>query len=255
MTLARALSLPLSLVVAAALTACARRPATTPSLGPAPLGALAERFRSGDEETRRDAAMHMGVSGDPGSVEVLVAALDDRSEVVRATVAGQLGLLEARGAVDALLARLAKEKKVLVRKTLASALGEIGDARAVEAIAERLARDKDREVRASLAAALGAIGDRAAIPALLARLADQDAFVRRQAVRSLGLLRAREAVGHLLERLASDEEAEVRRHAARALGLIGEPGARSALTTALHDADPYVADEAFAALALLRVDN
>jgi HEAT repeat protein len=212
---------------------------------------LVTQLRSGDVEARRDAALRLAASGDRDVVPALATALDDSSEIVRATVAGALGALGDPSAVPFLLSRFAREKRAFVRKELAAALGAIGDRSATGALVERVGREKDREARAAAVVALANLEDPAAAQSLLALLVDKDAFIRREAARGLGRLRTPAAVRPLAARLEGDEEAEVRRQAARALGEIGDRAARPALASAAHDADPYVADEAIAALARL----
>lgn len=214
---------------------------------------LVEQTRSADVEIRRDAAYRLGFVGDASvALAPLVGLLDDAEEILRATSADSLGRLKAPAAVDPLVERLRREKRPFVRKIIVGALGCIGDARALEPLVDRLNRDKDREVRAAAATALGALGDRAAEDPLAKRIADKDAFIRREAIRALGILHAVGAVDRIIQRLESDAEADVRRHAAEALGKIGDRSALAALTAALRDQDPYVALAAEAALADLK---
>jgi HEAT repeat protein len=114
-----------------------------------------------------------------------------------------------------------------------------------------LSSEKEREVRAAIVSALGACGTAAATAPLVTALGDKDAFVRRQAARGLGRLRALDAVGPLTTSLGGDVDADVRREAAAALGSIRSASARPALQKALRDPDPYVTEEAARALTLI----
>jgi HEAT repeat protein len=203
-------------------------------------------------ETRRDVAARLGASADPNATAALLRLLEDPAEIVRATAAGELGLRGDAAAVGQLGARLQVEKRVFVRKEIASALGRIGDRAAVAPLVARLEREKDREVRAAVVDALGRIGGAETIAPLVARLGDKDDFVRRQAVRALGLSGATGAIARIADRLEHDESADVRRHAAEALGLLGDRAVVPALTRALHDGDPYVAQTAADALERVR---
>ncbi len=70
-----------------------------------------------------------------------------------------------------------------------------------------LLRDRDAGVRFSAAIELGKLGDKAAVPALAETLTrDEDVFVRRACVRSLGDLKAYEVFGRLVDVLTDAEE-------------------------------------------------
>ncbi len=149
----------------------------------------------------------------------LVDALGGGAAAERASAARTLGLLQARGAVDALGRALA---------------------------------DGDAAVRSQAALALSRIGDAgAALPALRTALVDEDAFVREEAARALGLLATPDpALTDGLLAALSDAAAGVRRHAARALARVGgaEPEVRAALVRATTDEDERVRTEAWHSL-------
>ncbi len=70
-----------------------------------------------------------------------------------------------------------------------------------------LLEDKDAGVRFSAAIELGKLGDRSAWPSLVKRLrADDDPFVRRACARSIGELKAYDAIPDLIEALSDAEE-------------------------------------------------
>jgi HEAT repeat protein len=92
---------------------------------------------------------------------------------------------------------------------------------------------------------------------LLPLLGDADANVRRQAVTTVGFLGGNGgdqtgAVAALSALVKSDASPSVRKAAAWALGELRDSAARSALTAAQDDADPFVRSIATAALANLR---
>jgi HEAT repeat protein len=201
-------------------------------------------------ETRRDAAARLGALEDAGATGGLVRLLEDPSEIVRATAAGQLGRRGDPSSAAFLASRLGRERRAFVRKEIAYALGAVADRSATAPLVARLEREKDREVRAAIAHALGEIGDSAGVAPLMRLLGDKDEFVRRQAVVALGRLGG--PADTIAERLSGDASPDVRRHAAEALGRLGGPRAASALEGALRDDDPYVAAAAAAALDRLK---
>lgn len=85
-------------------------------------------------------------------------------------------------------------------------------------------------------------------PVLLSLLDDPDMGVRRQAVLSLGLIKASIAIPPLTDMLAGDPLDELRTAAAWSLGMIGSPGSTRPLMRALEDPDEIVAGSARAAL-------
>ena len=203
-------------------------------------------------ETRRDAAVRLGSLEDRSATAGLVRLLEDPSEIVRATAAGQLGRREDPTAVPFLASRLGRERRPFVRKEIAYALGAVGDASAASPLATRLERERDREVRAAIAHALGELASPLSVAPLVRLVGDKDDFVRRQAVVALGRIGAGAPVDLLVDRLERDESADVRRHAAEALGRLGGPRAAGALEAARRDPDPYVAAAADAALDRLK---
>jgi HEAT repeat protein len=91
--------------------------------------------------------------------------------------------------------------------------------------------------------------------AIIQRLQNNNALVRAGAANALGLIRCREAVDPLMERLSQDQEASVRQSAANALGRIGEKRAEAALVKAQSDPSKEVQSAAKMSLALLRSGN
>ncbi|HTM30796.1 MAG TPA: HEAT repeat domain-containing protein [Vicinamibacterales bacterium] len=83
---------------------------------------------------------------------------------------------------------------------------------------------------------------------MVAMLSDAQAHIRRRAALGVGRARIAEAVEPLSAMLAKEPDPEVRQMAAFALGLIGNPGAATALTTALANPDPLLQGRAAEAL-------
>lgn len=93
-----------------------------------------------------------------------------------------------------------------------------------------------------------------AVPRLIACLRDQRNDIRWIAVRALGRLQDRRAVGPLVVVLKSDTDPVVRSAAARSLGELKDSLAVESLTSALHD-HVLVANAARHALSLLGVQT
>lgn len=156
--------------------------------------ALIEKTSSASAVERVKAAMEIGriQPSDKASLDALVRLLDDPVSKVRTQAAISLGWMQAKGAVDALVAKTTS-KCIWDRRRAVQALGNIGDVRAAKA--------------------------------LLKAVDDDDIHVRQLAVLSLGYLKARDAIPKLLEIARSsgeDKYAESADCAVYALGFIGD---------------------------------
>jgi HEAT repeat protein len=211
----------------------------------AEISRLALRLRSSDEEERRDAVVKLSEIESPETTGVLLFALNDRSERVRAMAIDGLSRTGSPQAVDAIAARASSDKSPFVRKEAAYALGRLRSPSGTAALVAAL-KDKEMEVRGAAAVALGQCGDAAPIEPLLGALSDKSEFVRAQAARALGAAGrgAAVAVARLVTLITSDPDQEVRRQAAVALGLIGEKAALPALERASRDPDPLLSNAA-----------
>jgi HEAT repeat protein len=134
----------------------------------------------------------------------------------------------------------------------AQALGEIGE-RATADLVAALGDPRDN-VRKAASAALYAIGA-GGLPALLDALPGANLPTRREIVRLLGMIAAREAdeqvraaVLSALAGVLADPEAGVRGQAVEALGWLGDPSTVPALLDMLADDDPAVSRLAILAL-------
>jgi len=137
-----------------------------------------------------EAAVKIGAPVVPDCLGALTA--NDKS--VGEHAAGALGALQAKEAVDGLVAALTRPD--FRRYAAAWALGEIADTRAIPALVRALG-DADPETRKFATRSLVKFGPLAS-DALLAALADPSAPVRRYAVRALGQIQERRAVEPLL---------------------------------------------------------
>ena len=94
-------------------------------------------------------------------------------------------------------------------------------------------------MRSIAAETAGRLGDTAAVATLLPLLDDDYWQVRLKAIRSLGILRSREAVARIGATLAGSIS-NLRKEAAAALGEIADPGSLALLRRYEDDADPDV---------------
>jgi HEAT repeat protein len=187
-----------------------------------------------------------------------LAALAAKDRNIGEHAAAALGALQAKEAVDGLIAALARSD--FRRYAAAWALGEIADARAIPALVRALG-DADPETRKFATRSLVKFGPLAS-DALLAALADPSPAVRRYAVRALGQTQERRALEPLLalegqvdqdvllwalgrlggvrglpllERSAGDADWKVRLAAVQALGDLADPAAVPTLKKSLAD--------------------
>jgi len=215
------------------------------------------RLKSDDREVRRDAVVVLGRMKKVDSSRLAVTALNDVDASVRASATHAILSLPADEAAKALIPLLG-DKSEFVRQETAYALGRTRSNAATAALVDSLKFDKVAGVRAASALSLGLIGDRSATDALLnvvsgksesdgkrKRKPEQNDFVLRSSVRSLGAIRDPKAVPEL-EAILGDQKAagDVRREAAIALGEIMDKSALQSLTAVLITADPYLAKAA-----------
>ena len=158
----------------------------------------------------------------------LAAAVSD------ATVAGMVGLVDARAPADQ-------------RQAAAEALGALGE-RATPALFEAYLGATDDAVREVYGRAIAAAPSAGAY--LVSRLAADHPAAARASAALLGALGEAAAVGALAP-LTRHTDAGLRRAAVGALARLGGTDASRAVVTALRDADPGVRFEAAAGLARL----
>ena len=199
---------------------------------------------------RADAARAFGVVGETGGFDLLITALDDPHEEVRAAAVDALGRLQDLRAAEPLIARISDQSRHQ-RVRIVDALRSLGPgagppllafARGHVDLLPQLAdlialacgaaatddlvtwfADERGDVRAAALSALGSTGvdDRTFYYALKG-LTDADAGVRAMAARALGRSRRDEAAGYLADRLG--DEWEVAAHSARALAALSSAG-------------------------------
>jgi HEAT repeat protein len=153
------------------------------------LETLSEQVRSGSVEEKREALFQIRNLESAEASRAAIAALRDRSDIVRATAAFSVIFLPPAEAVQSLVPNL-KDKSEIVRRETAYALGLVGDPSATASLLQTLNKDRALEVRTAAAVALGRIGDPSAVDALNDILRrkprGEEEFLRRSAARSIG---------------------------------------------------------------------
>ncbi len=144
------------------------------SVGTAAVQPLIQALESGEKETRRRAAITLGVIKDAAAIESLAGKLEDsRSEV---------------------------------RKAAAISLGQIGEARAVGALAKATA-NRDYETRLAAAEALGLLQSEQGVEALVKAASDSNEAVQVAAIKGLGRIGGLQAASCLRSAMASARKA------------------------------------------------
>ncbi len=164
------------------------------------------------------------------SAAALLPLLTDKDEFVRREVAYTLGATRSRTATTALSDRLLSDKEAGVRGAAAVALGQIGDEAGVIALA-------------------GVLAPQLSAPAKGKRKREDNEFVLRAAAGALGQIKSRAGVPALLAVVNNEKSvADVRREAVRSLGLIGDPAAIPALQSVALSEDPFLSQLAYESL-------
>lgn len=150
---------------------------------------LAEQITRGNTEQKRNALFQIRNLETAEASRLAVPALQDKSEIVRATAVQSVVFLPPDEAVQILLPFLS-DKKPFVRKETAYALGKTRNPNAIRPLVETIQKDKIQEVKDAATVALGEIGDASAVDALMRILQRQpkneEEFMRRSAARSIG---------------------------------------------------------------------
>lgn len=201
-----------------------------------------------DLHVKRSAAIGLGNLGHPSGVQPLLLAVQAADAELRSFAAESLAKIRVPEVVEILM--LALQGGVNMQLGAMEALSLIGDPRALPAL-EAMVPGGDARVatmRQSTMAILGAAAGEAH-QALLTELQDPDPLLRCRAVEGLAR-RGLAEFAHLVGAL-EDGDAHVRARAATALGTLGDRAAVEALSVTLLDGDSLVRSAAAEALSRL----
>ncbi len=171
-----------------------------------------------DPDARIEAVLALLGAETPGVVDALVPVLGDKDPEVGRAAARVLASFETRPPVDALIARLEKEKKEPVRLGLLEAMRS-GKYTALGEPVVLALEDKGWAVRRMAVLALAAGGDPAVVPVIAPLGGDEEPAVRCAVLDSLAALGA-DGAAVLGAALIADETWQVRASAIAALGKV-----------------------------------
>ncbi len=152
----------------------------------------------------------LGVQETGTAGPVLMRLLNDPDYLVRDDAVGSLGLLAYLPARESIETILQDDSEWIVRASAAEALGYLGDQRSLTALKAGLIQDEVETVRGWAAHSLGLLGNAEVLPLLESRLAVEAADnTRADLLAALYRLGSRDALGPLLDLLASEDNAVV----------------------------------------------
>jgi len=168
-------------------------------LGSEATGALSEGFRRGGTDERKFIIDILGEIRDPASLTLMLEALGDEDDNVKASAIEHLGKMGESSVVDHLIDIL-QSGEFWMAYPAADALGLIGDARAVPALIEALEK---KALREPVVRALGRIGTPAALPHVARLFAEGAKVVQEESLRALMriILNGDEQVSDTLRRI------------------------------------------------------
>lgn len=221
-----------------------------------PADSLIYDLKNPDPVRRREAAVLLGQNKVQRATPDLVAAVGDSDASVRRAIAIALGQMEDQRVIPGFVA-LSSDTEKDIRGTAIEGMTsaylprESGLVVTLNKVATIFNPWSDEWADVVVEPDLRI--DPAVVDALRLRLReDPDAGLRAKAARSLGILRARQALADLSTAVRSDRVDDVRFEAVRALRKIGDPSAGPDLEPLITYGDQHVRNEAVFALGRLR---
>ncbi|MBI5048624.1 MAG: HEAT repeat domain-containing protein [Deltaproteobacteria bacterium] len=195
---------------------------------------LITRLCNRREERRQEIQEMLRLLGEEAMKQLLTKLINTEEAHTRRqifnilTIFGKMVRIEAEKQLD--------DERWFVVRQMVSLLGEIGSPHSLDAIKKAFGHRDDR-VKKEVLKTIGKIQSNESVVFLLQKLDVSNTSIKMQAVISLGTLKAANAVeplGHLaLKRSFSDENIEIRKEAVRSLGMIGGDNAAAILKKVL----------------------
>lgn len=152
------------------------------ALGPQATDYLIEEFKGPNEDVKKFIVDILGSTGDLKAIPLLLKALEDKDENVRATAVERLGNIRKDTSVVNALIAIFKKGDIWVAYAAVDALGRIGDARAVDALVSLLPQEP---LRRPAIRALGQIAEVSSLPAIIPFLKDESKAVREETLKAI----------------------------------------------------------------------
>jgi HEAT repeat protein len=207
--------------------------------------------REGATQELVDRLAKLGPGGARAIASGYVEADSTRAKLLLVRALGKLNDAEAAGMLQDMLGR---DESFSLRKEMVAALGQRRDGEAEQALTGVLAQQDDAQLRFASAQALS--GRETALPALTERLrTDSSPDVRKELVRSIGLVRSAPAMRALAEVARSRTDITVRQTAIQELGRSFGASALGVLDGLLNDPDELIRHNAVKALARVKTDQ
>lgn len=182
---------------------------------------LLNSLKSGDRNTRMDAALKLGELGDKRSINILSEILkEEKDEGILWRTIDALGKIGHEDAVDPLLNNLESLNGKL-KRGIVVALSRIGSKKAVEALIELL-NNPDGSIRWKAIDALGNIKDNRATEPLLDLLDEKDKCIRWWSLDTLAEIDDPKAISKVKKILEEEEDFNIRKKAKKTLQSLKE---------------------------------
>ncbi len=153
------------------------------SLGSEATNQLIEAYKNAGTDVRKFIIDIFGNTGDLKGVPLLLKALEDRNENIRASAVEHLGNIRGNVSVINALTEVLKNEDIWLAYPAANALGRIADARAVDALVSVLPL---KALREPVIRSLGQIADVRSLSSIAPFLKDKSKTIREESVRAIG---------------------------------------------------------------------
>jgi HEAT repeat protein len=214
--------------------------------------ALIKGLKSQRPLVRKTIISTLASSGDRGAIGAIRGMLTDEVPEVRGKAIDALAYLND---VESLsdIAAMIKDRALSVRRRVVYAVLKLAKGAQSKGEVSEILIDTldwvDEPCKVQIAELLGRLGAQGAVPGLIGLIDSELKDVRAKAIMALGVLRAKDALGPLVERLGYEEDRWVKIQITGALQKIGDEGAVPVLIDLLLDEDPDIRSASSRALA------